>query len=148
MTKKIILISCSSQKGNKPAQAKDLYQSRLFKSALSYAYKLKPDKIYILSALYCLLELDKIISPYNVTLSYVPQDKRGADLKILTQSEKELWGKKVIKQLSALCNLSDDTFIVMAGQAYISPIKESLKNLVEPLKGKRQGERIKFLNKN
>jgi hypothetical protein len=148
MAKKIILIACVSKKGDKKAKAKDLYTSQLFKSSLAYANKQKPDKIYILSALHHLLETDEVIEPYNVTLSNVPKEKRKPGLKILNLKEKKEWGSKVIEQLSKLTDLKNDAFIILAGNEYIKPIKESISHLSNPLTGLRQGERVKFLNEN
>jgi cytoplasmic iron level regulating protein YaaA (DUF328/UPF0246 family) len=146
--KKIILIACVSKKADKKTKAKDLYISSLFKSSLAYAYKQNPDRIFILSALYHLLDLDKEIEPYNVTLSNVSKDKRKAGLKILSTSEKKEWGKEVIKQLSEKTDLKNDNFIILAGQEYIKPIIENISQFTNPLKGLRQGERVKFLNNN
>ena len=148
MTKKIILIACVSQKGDKKAKAKDLYISQLFKSSLAFANKQNPDKIFILSALHHLLDIDKEIEPYNVTLSNVPKAKRKPELKILTQTEKIIWGKKVVEQLSEQTDLQNDKFIILAGQEYIKPIINSIPHLTNPLNGLRQGERVKFLNEN
>ena len=83
---KIILIACVSKKGDKKAKAKDLYRSPLFRSSLSYAYRQNPDKIFILSALHHLLDLEKEIEPYNVTLSNVPKNKRKPGLKYAWRS--------------------------------------------------------------
>lgn len=146
--KQIILIACVSKKGDKKTKAKDLYISSLFKSSLAYAYKQNPDKIYILSALHHLLDLDKEIEPYNVTLSNVSKDKRKAGLKILSTSEKKEWGKEVIKQLAEKTDLKNDNFIILAGQEYIKPIINNISQFTNPLKGLRQGERVKFLNDN
>ena len=146
--KQIILIACVSLKGDKKTKAKDLYKSSLFKSSLAYAYKQNPDKIYILSALHHLLDLDKEIEPYNVTLSNVPKYKRKAGLKILNTSEKKEWGKKVIEQLAKKADLKNDTFIILAGQEYMKPIIDNILHFTNPLKGLRQGERVKFLNHN
>jgi len=146
--KKIVLIACVSQKGDKKAKAKDLYKGQLFKSSLAYAYKLNPDKIFILSALHHLLDLYKEIEPYNVTLSNVPKDKRKQGLKILNSTEKKEWGEKVIEQLSEQADLKNDNFIILAGQEYIKPIIDAISHLTNPLKGLRQGERVKFLNVN
>ena len=144
--KKIVLIACVSKKGDKKTKAKLLYTSPLFKSSLAHAYKQNPDKIFILSALHHLLELDEEKEPYNVTLSNVPKHKRKPGLKILTPAEKIEWGKKVIEQLSKRADLGNDTFIILAGQEYIKPIKNSISNLFNPLEGLKQGERVKFLN--
>ena len=148
MSNKIILISCVSKKSDKIEKAKHLYESPLFKSSLAYAYRQKPHKIFILSALHCLLDLNKRISPYNVTLSNIPKRKRYTGLIVLTPAEKIKWGTKVIKKLSAQADLNKDTFVILAGAGYINPIKNSIKNMITPLLGKRYGERVKFLNEN
>ncbi len=145
-TKKIVLIACASRKGAKREKAKYLYKSHLFKSSLEYAYQQKPDKIFILSALHGLLDINTKIAPYNVTLCYVPKNKRKPGLKILTQQEKLAWRDKVLTKLGEHCDLDRDIFIVLAGLEYIKPIKGCIKNLENPLNGKRQGERIKYLN--
>ena len=50
--KKIILVSCVSEKLLKKAIEEDLYISPLFNYSLAYAKLLKPDKILILSSTY------------------------------------------------------------------------------------------------
>lgn len=149
--KRIVLISCVSKKGTVKAKAKDLYKGPLFGNSLAYGQSLKPDKIFILSALHHLLDLDKEIEPYNVTLSNIPISKRKANLKVLTPKEKIDWGQKVINQLLLEADLQNDEFIILAGQEYIKPIVDfiSTNNVKKPLDGKRVGERIKFMkNKN
>lgn len=148
--KKLVLISCVSKKGKQKAKARDLYESPLFKNSLSYAESLNPDKIFILSALHHLLDLDTEIEPYNVTLAQVSKSKRDNDqeLKVLTKEEKIRWGEEVIEQLKKVSNLKDDKFIILAGKSYIEPIREKLENIEEPLKGLTQGKRLSFLIKN
>lgn len=148
MAKKIILIACVSQKADKKTKAKDLYISQLFKSSLAFAIKQNPDKIFILSALHHLLDIDQEIEPYNVTLSNIPKAKRKPGLKILTSEEKVNWGKTVLNQLSKQTDLQNDEFIILAGQEYIKPIFKNILHFKNPLNGLRQGERVKFLNEN
>jgi len=148
MSKRIVLIACVSKKLDRKAIAKDLYISQLFKNSLTYANKQKADKIFILSALHYLLKLDDVIEPYNVTLSNIPKSKRKAGLKILTSTEKVGWGNKVIELLSKESNLKDDEFIILAGQEYIKPLLGKISKLSNPLKGLKQGQRVKYLNEN
>lgn len=68
----VALISCVSMKLDRPAKARDLYLSPLFKYALKYAESLHPDGIYILSAKYGLLGLEAIVEPYDQTLNAMP----------------------------------------------------------------------------
>jgi len=146
--KKIILIACVSKKRPFKSKAKDLYISTLFTKSLAYAHTLNPDKIYIISALYHLLDLEQEIEPYDVTLSNVPKVKRKQGLKILNTSEKIEWGKRVIEMLSKYADLQNDQFIILAGQEYIKPIKPYIKNIDDRLHGLRQGERVKYMNAN
>ena len=62
--KEIVLIACVSKKGKTRAKAKDLYKGALFTRSLAYAKSLKPDKIFIISALHGLLSLEKEIELY------------------------------------------------------------------------------------
>ena len=57
-------------------------------------------------------------------------------------------GEKVIEQLSKEADLKNDEFMILAGQAYIKPVGNSISHLSNPLNGLRQGERVKFLNDN
>lgn len=133
--KKVILLSCVSKKVNEKAKAKDLYLSPLFKKSLAYAYKLKPDAIYILSAKHHLLELDSVIEPYDITLNKMKKNDRLN------------WGKKVIELLKWKVDLESDRFIILAGNNYIFPIKDSLIHIEQPFYKMRLGERLSFLNK-
>lgn len=149
--KNIVLIACAAKKGKVKVQAKDLYQSALFKNSLAYAKKLNLDKIYILSALYGVVNLEDEIEPYNVTLCQVGEKikNKKPDLTSLTKEEVKSWGSKVISQLEFLGNdIENDNFIMLAGLPYINPLRNSLKNIEEPLKDLRLGERIKFLKEN
>lgn len=131
--KKIILISCASEKLDKKAKAKDLYNSDLFKKSLSYAGSLKPDSIFILSAKYGLLSLDEEISPYNLTLNN------------MKKVERETWAKKVILQLSKYSNLSNDEFTFLAGKKYREFILPQLKNYKIPMEPLGIGKQKKWL---
>ncbi len=146
--KRIVLISCVSKKKSTKSKAKDLYVSPLFKNSLAYAYALKPDKIFILSALHHLLDLETEIEPYNVTLSNIPKARRREGLIVLSPTEKIEWGKKVVEMLSERTDLQNDQFIILAGQEYIKPIKPYIKNIDDRLHRLRQGERVKYLNTN
>ncbi|HLG35795.1 MAG TPA: hypothetical protein VI757_13010 [Bacteroidia bacterium] len=147
--KRIVLISCVSRKGKEKAMAKDLYKGPLFKNSLEYARALNPDNIFILSALHKVLELEEVIEPYDVTLSYIkPSDKiKKPKLKVLTKQEAKEWGEEVIKHLEQVADLKNDTFIFLAGQDYVKPIKHKLLKIEEPLKGVIQGKRPGELKK-
>ena len=96
---KIVLISCVSKKLDHKAQAKDMYTSSLFKYSLKYAQKLNLDKIFILSAKYHLLPLDKEIEPYNVTLNN------------MSVNEIKSWAEEVVRELGQNADLENEYFI-------------------------------------
>ena len=131
--KKIILISCASKKLAFKSKAEDLYISTLFRLSFAYAKKLKPHKIFILSAKYGLLNLNDEIATYNETLN----NKSTSDVK--------MWAKKVVIELEKLANLENDQFIFFAGKKYREHILPHIKHYKIPLKGLRIGEQLQFL---
>lgn len=48
---------------------------------MAYAKRQNPNKIFILSALHHLLDINKEIEPYDVTLSYIPKEKSKPGLR-------------------------------------------------------------------
>ena len=129
---KIVLISCVAKKNNYPCKANEMYISTLFKSAYQYAKKLNPDKIFILSAKYGLLEENTVIDPYNETL----KTKSGNDVRI--------WADKVYHELAVKTDVSNDQYIFLAGEEYRKHLVSKLKHVEIPLKGLRIGEQLKF----
>jgi predicted nucleic-acid-binding protein len=109
--------------------------SDLFKKQLEYAKKLSNDSnIYIISAKYHLVPLNKTISPYNLTLKDMPSKDR------------EAWAEVVLKQLQEKgYNLDKDKFILLAGNAYRQYLVPQMKNVEVPLEGLRIGQQKKAL---
>jgi hypothetical protein len=133
--RKIVLISCVSKKRSYKSKAKDLYLSPLFIKSLKYAYKLKPDTIFILSAKYGLLDLNMEIEPYNLTLNS------------MSASNVKLWADKVLRQLSALSDFTQDHFIFLAGMKYRKHLMPHLRSIDVPLKGLTIGKQLQFLSR-
>jgi hypothetical protein len=130
--KRMVLISCSSKKKKYKSQAQNLYDSVLFKLSLDYAKLLRPNKIYILSALHYLVNIDEEIEPYDNRLSK-------------NKSEIQKWSENVINGLSKVTDLEKDEFIFIAGADYTNPLKSSMTNVHEPLKNLKIGKRMKKL---
>lgn len=87
---KIGLIACCSKKEKSKMQAKNFYISTLFKYSLEHLEKNKCDKIFILSAKYCLLDLDEIIKPYDITLNNMKvKDRKEWANAVLTDLNKK-----------------------------------------------------------
>lgn len=108
---KIALISCVSKKDkdaeHTPVPAYKLYTSALFRKAYAYAKNHKPDRIYILSAKYGLLNEIKKVKAYNQTLNNMSAIQRKA------------WAQTVLNQIkSEGIDLEKDEFIILAGRKY------------------------------
>jgi cytoplasmic iron level regulating protein YaaA (DUF328/UPF0246 family) len=131
----IVLVSCSAGKENKPMPAEELYNSDLFKKQLEYAKKLaSSNNVYIISAKYHLVPLNKTISPYNLTLKEMPSNER------------EKWAEVVLKQIQEKgYNLDKDKFVILAGNAYRQYLEPHMKNVEVPFEGLRIGQQKKAL---
>jgi hypothetical protein len=131
--KTIVLISCASKKAHHKVKAEDLYISPLFTGNLRYARSLKPDSIFILSAKYGLLELDKEVGPYNTTLKDMPS------------AQVKAWADKVVKQLKTQADLQSDHFIILAGEKYRKYLVPYLSSYEVPLQGMLIGKQLQYL---
>lgn len=135
---KIVLLSCTKSKLDKPAPARDMYSpSPMFQKTKSYGEGLKPDKMFILSAKYGLLPMDKQIEPYDLTLKTMKAD------------EKNQWGEMVKGQMGKVgLSPEKDNFIFLTGSEYMKPLEKFIpsENVEKPMEGKRMGERLSWLN--
>jgi hypothetical protein len=127
--RRIGLIACTKSKLNRPAPARELYSaSDLFSKAAAYcdAYL---DGWFVLSAKYGLVEPDRIIAPYDMTLKTMPSPER------------RLWGTQVAQQLRQLGEVALEAH---AGAAYVRPLLEAGVVLEEPLRGLAIGKRKRW----
>lgn len=132
----IILISCVGKKLQQKTETQNLYISTLFKKSLKYAKSLKPDKIYVLSAEYGLLDLNQKIEPYDKTLNK------------MSSNEIRKWANSVLDQLQKIASLDKDNFIILAGNNYRKFLLPHIKNYKVPLLGLTIGKQFKWLNDN
>lgn len=135
MTREIILISCVSQKLSQRAKAKDLYISTLFKLNRKYAEQLNPDKIFVLSAEYGLLDMEQEIEPYEQTLNN------------MAVKEVKSWANHVVGQLKEIGSLKELEFTFLAGEKYRKFIIPHLSKYKIPLQGLRIGEQLQKLKR-
>lgn len=131
--KSIVLISCVSKKLPHQAKAEDLYISSLFKLNLQYACSLNPDRIFILSARYGLIDLDREIEPYDVTLNE------------MSAAEVKKWADAIIKQLREVADLENDRFVFLAGKRYRKYLMPHISKYEIPIEGRGIGEQLHFL---
>jgi hypothetical protein len=131
--KRIILISCVSQKLNKSAKAKELYISPLFRKNFRYAEILYPEHIFILSAKYGLVKPDDEIAPYDATLNK------------MSAAEKKEWAAAVVVQLKRFADLQNDEFIFLAGENYRKYIIPEIQKYYIPMEGLGIGKQLQWL---
>lgn len=131
--KNIVLISCVSKKLPHKAKAQDIYISPLFKKHLQYARRLNADGIYILSAKYGLLDLDKEIEPYDMTLNK------------MKTNEIKTWSHRVLEQLSDEFKLNNTHITFLAGNNYRKFLIGHLKHYDVPFQGLPIGKLLQKL---
>ena len=131
--KKIVLISCVSKKLPKKSKANDLYISPLFRYNVKYPKSLNPDKIFILSTKYGLLDLEQEIETYNQTLNE------------MSSTEIKKWADEVIEKLKNMTDIKKDKFIFLAGNNYRKYLVKSIINYEVPLNGLTIGRQLKYL---
>ena len=129
---KVVLVSCVKSKLAHPAPAAELYTSSLFRGSLNYAKRLKPDRVFILSALHGLVEPTQVIAPYEETLNGKPKA-------VLQQ-----WADRVAIQLSTVADLDKDHFVFLAGNNYRKFLLPKMSSYEVPLEGKGLGKQLSF----
>jgi len=137
--KKICLISCVKSKHDGPCKAGELYTGQLYNGHLKYAKSLgfKEDEIYILSAKHGLIPYDKVIEKYEKTLNN------------MKTSEKNIWAKKVLKEITTEFDIQKTEFTILAGKNYYENLEPFLPNVNLPkeLKGLPIGKRVQMLKR-
>lgn len=104
MGKRIGLIACCGAKLPLAAPARDLYRSDLFRKSLSWA-GVSCDQSMVLSAKYGLVEMGRVIEPYDETLNELPLARR------------QVWAEGVWTSLQERL-LPDDHVVILAGLRY------------------------------
>ena len=117
-------IACSKTKKSYSCKARDLYQGALFKKALVFAER-NYKHVFILSANYGVVELDRVIAPYEKTL------------KNMTKGERQAWYNLVKIQMRKLTT----PFVFFTGELYHFPF-----NGYKPLTGLSLGRQLKWFN--
>jgi hypothetical protein len=136
---RIVLLSCTKSKLDKKSPAYQLYSpSPMFQKTLEYGKSLKPDKMFILSAKYHLVPMNKELEPYDLTLKTMKGD------------EKKSWGQEVLKQMkSSGLNPTQDKFIFLTGSEYMKPLTDYIPdgNIEAPMDRKTNGRKIKLVER-
>lgn len=128
----IVFLSCVKSKAAQKCEAQNMYTSDLFQKSLAYAKSLKPQKIYILSAKYGVLELTDIITPYELTLNE------------MSKKEQKIWAYKVIKQCEEKRIDFTGKAIFLCGNNYRKYVMQKFKNAEAPLEKLPIGKQLAF----
>jgi len=100
---------------------------------LQYAQIHYPDKIFILSAKYGLVELEQEIEPYDLTLNKMS----AVNIK--------RWAAYVLHQLAEHADLQQDQFIFLAGEKYRRYLVPYMTHVQIPLEGLSIGRQLQRL---
>lgn len=114
----IFLVACGKEKVQHSIEARRMYTGSYFKACLRYAESQPNDGIYILSAMYGIVDLDEIIMPYDVLIG---------DSNSILHSD-------VINQ-AANKGLIHENVIVLGGKKYVNFAKKIWQNVSSPLEG-------------
>ena len=130
----VVLVTCVKSKGTRPAAAKDLYTSALFRKERAYAESTGVPW-FILSAEHGLVAPDEWLSPYERYLADTTASYRSA------------WGSWVAARLELLIGpLRDKVVEVHAGATYLDALRAELERLgarvLDPLHGLQMGQRL------
>jgi cytoplasmic iron level regulating protein YaaA (DUF328/UPF0246 family) len=133
---RVALVSCVKSKQNRPAPAKDLYTSPLFRNLRRYA-EANAHLWFILSAQHGVVTPDQVLAPYEKTLNRARKDERQA------------WGRLVQEQLEAVLPPGAEV-IVLAGERYRENLVPFLKSrgheVYVPLEGLSFGKQLQYLS--
>lgn len=122
------LVACSATKLDRPARARDLYTSALFRKAARYC-DVTYEHWYVLSARYGLVLPYRRLEPY---------DRKLTDL---SPAERFGWAAGIADRLINEHG-SGATFVFHAGEAYRRHLAERLPHTEIPLAGLRIGEQL------
>jgi len=133
----VALVSCVKSKLDRPAPARDLYTSPLFRLSRSHAER-HADAWFVLSALHGLVPPNRVIEPYEVTLN------------TMKAPERRVWAAKVHRQMRDAGLLETGvSFLWLAGQRYRGYLSERLAAFPQedPLRGLGIGKRLAALSR-
>lgn len=143
--KKVIFCTCGSEKNpdskKQPVKAEELYIGELSKKSMEYAKKQYSEyPIYILSAKYGVLPLNKKIKYYDTYLGN------------FSKEQLEEWRNMVYNQLNSKgYSLEDTKFIFLTGSSYYEPFtkdeSKKMKHIQTPMEDcEGLGYMIQWLN--
>jgi hypothetical protein len=139
MTRRVVLVACAATKARKACRAEDLYQSQLFRKSKAWA-NANGDAWFILSARHLVVEPERILAPYEESLT-----KKSA-------RRRRLWATLVSDLLLLQFVKPGDTVVFLAGRLYRDGVQDRLEEaglrIEVPMEGLRIGEQLAWLSSN
>lgn len=133
----IALISCSSKKLDRPALARDLYTSALFRMSVAYVTNVLHVPWFVVSARHGLLHPDTRVTPYDVSVVKMRKRERAAWAHRIRESIRDLRCWKVGQRR---------TLTVLAGGEYAWAVCTMPGyHVMEPMRGMMIGQRLAWL---
>jgi hypothetical protein len=133
----VYLVSCVGKKQHHACRASELYASQWFVKARAYV-EATHRPWFILSAEYGLLAPDRVVKPYEKTLS------------LMKRSERQEWAKRVIAQMDADLPPAD-RIVILAGKRYreflIDYLRRRAGRVQVPMEGLAIGRQLQFLDR-
>jgi hypothetical protein len=133
---RVALVGCGKAKRAEESTAAELYTGSLFRAAYGWA-KANADEVFILSALYGLLNPEARVQPYEYKLSSVRKVDRHA------------WGSRVAGGLASAYVGQDVELVFLAGEDYVAPVcRYAPRNWARsvPLEGLTLGQRLAWFS--
>jgi len=151
----LVLVSCGSEKLDRPAAAKDLYTGSLFRACRRYAERRGDDWI-ITSAKHGLVDPDKVLEPYEQKMSTSPELVHQwaswcqADFGVWLRDHPQFLQKPQpgINEFTIIVGLR---VVCLAGASYADPLRRftSMRDILEePMRGLGMGKRMGWLKRN
>jgi hypothetical protein len=136
----VVLVGCVAAKLDRPAPARDLYTSPLFRFRRAHAERSGLPWL-ILSAEHGLVEPERVVAPYDTALASLPAARRAG------------WGESVAAELERrFGDLGGLAFEVHAGADYVEAIRPPLRrrgaSVIVPLRGMAIGEQLQWYSTN
>lgn len=146
---KIYLVGSGKQKRDAASAARELYTGNLFRKAFAVVEQLaerNEGDIYILSALYRVVNPDRVIHPYDVAMGDLTTDGR------------RVWGRNVADFLDeAYRNVGGLQALrptILAGKPYVEAVRAGFVEhlgynppIHDPMQGMGIGQRLQFLTR-
>lgn len=119
---KVVLVACGGKKRESACKVLDLYMGPYFSKCMQYAQTMDCP-VHIISAEHHLLDLDRVIAPYDKTMNKMPR------------KEQKEWAEQVERELRQRYDVDSTVFVILGGRNYWKDLKALLPHVETPLAG-------------